>query len=135
MLDDKERSAPIHFPERHDPAVRFVTGTVQPAPRARMLTWSFHRTATIISTCASDSRLDRTASEMKYDFNALEQRARELLEAGRPQDAIRIYLFMADGDASLDGGYLGKQLAYAMSALGTCTRPSIGMDGPSRKTP
>jgi hypothetical protein len=30
---------------------------------------------------------------MKYDFNALEQRAQELVEAGRVNEAIRIYLF------------------------------------------
>jgi tetratricopeptide (TPR) repeat protein len=47
---------------------------------------------------------------MTYDFNILEQRAQELLKAGRPKDAIHIYLFMADGDPSLDGGYLGKRL-------------------------
>jgi hypothetical protein len=48
---------------------------------------------------------------MKYDFNVLERRAADLIKAGRPQDALRIYLFMADGDPSLDGGYLGKRIA------------------------
>jgi hypothetical protein len=40
------------------------------------------------------------------------------MAAGRPQDAIRIYLFMADGDPSLDGGYLGKKLGECYERLG-----------------
>src|ERR1041385_560580 len=55
---------------------------------------------------------------MKYDFNTLEQRARELVEAGHVNDATRIYLFMADGDPSLDGGYLGKRLGECYERLG-----------------
>jgi hypothetical protein len=52
-----------------------------------------------------------------YDFNILEKRAAEFVHAGRPQDAIKIYLFMSDGDPSLDGGYLGKK-------LGECYEPA-----------
>jgi tetratricopeptide (TPR) repeat protein len=48
---------------------------------------------------------------MRYDFNVLERRAQELIDCGRSRDAIRIYLFMADGDPSLDAGYLGKRIA------------------------
>jgi len=55
---------------------------------------------------------------MKYDFNVLEQRARELVEAGHANDAARIYLFMAEGDPSLDGGYLGKKLGECYELLG-----------------
>lgn len=55
---------------------------------------------------------------MDYDFNILEQRAQELIDAGRAKDAIRIYLFMADGDPSLDGGYLGKKLGECYERLG-----------------
>jgi tetratricopeptide (TPR) repeat protein len=55
---------------------------------------------------------------MRYDFNTLEQRARDLIEAGRERDAISIYLLMADGDPSLDGGYLGKRLAECYEAIG-----------------
>jgi tetratricopeptide (TPR) repeat protein len=55
---------------------------------------------------------------MTYDFNALERRGQDLIEAGRPRDAISIYLFMADGDPSLDGGYLGKRLAECYEAIG-----------------
>ena len=53
---------------------------------------------------------------MKYDFNALEEKAKKLLDAGLPHDAIKIYLFMADGDQSLDGGYLAKQIARCYEA-------------------
>ena len=38
--------------------------------------------------------------------------------SGRPQNAIKIYLFMADGDQSLDGGYLGKELGECYEKLG-----------------
>jgi tetratricopeptide (TPR) repeat protein len=55
---------------------------------------------------------------MRYDFNVLERRAEELLAAGRARDAIRIYLFMADGDPSLDGGYLGKRLGESYERIG-----------------
>jgi tetratricopeptide (TPR) repeat protein len=55
---------------------------------------------------------------MKYDFNALEQQAQELFEAGRVKEAIPIYLFMADGDPSLDGGYLGKKLGECYEQIG-----------------
>jgi hypothetical protein len=34
---------------------------------------------------------------MRYDFNVLERCAKELIGAGRSRDAIKIYLFMADG--------------------------------------
>src|SRR5689334_17609867 len=52
-----------------------------------------------------------------YDFDALELRAQELIDAGRVNEAIRIYLFMADGDPSLDGGYLGKKLGECYERL------------------
>jgi tetratricopeptide (TPR) repeat protein len=55
---------------------------------------------------------------MRYDFNVLENRADELLLAGKPSEAIKIYLFMADGDLSLDGGYLGKKIAECYQILG-----------------
>jgi hypothetical protein len=46
----------------------------------------------------------------RYDFNVLEKAAQELINLGRPDGAIQIYLSMADGDQSLDAGYLGKRL-------------------------
>ena len=55
---------------------------------------------------------------MKYDMNVLEKRAEELVRSGRPQDAIKIYLFMAEGDPSLDAGYLAKKLAQCYEAAG-----------------
>jgi len=55
---------------------------------------------------------------MKYNFNVLEEKAKALTSVGRYKDALRIYLFMADGDASLDGGYLGMKIAEYYEKLG-----------------
>jgi tetratricopeptide (TPR) repeat protein len=55
---------------------------------------------------------------MLYDFNKLEMAAASLKEAGRHRDALRIYLFMADGDPSLDGGYLGGRIGECYEQLG-----------------
>ena len=55
---------------------------------------------------------------MRYDFNVLEQSAWDYVEAGRFADAIKIYLFMADGDPSLDGGWLGWRLGICYEGLG-----------------
>ena|SRR5438874_7037503 len=55
---------------------------------------------------------------MRYDFNVLEKRAQELIDAGRAKDAIKIYLFMADGDPSLDAGYLGRRLGECYEMVG-----------------
>jgi tetratricopeptide (TPR) repeat protein len=55
---------------------------------------------------------------MKQGFNVLESRARQLFSSGRPGDAIKIYFFMADGDPSLDGGYLGKKIAECYESMG-----------------
>jgi tetratricopeptide (TPR) repeat protein len=55
---------------------------------------------------------------VKYDFNVLEKAARELFERGLYRDALRIYYFMSDGDASLDAGYLGEKLGECYEALG-----------------
>ena len=57
------------------------------------------------------------APESRYDFNVLETRARELFGSGKPQDALKIYLFMADGDQSLDGGYLAERIAECYECL------------------
>lgn len=54
---------------------------------------------------------------MKMDFNKLEIRAQELIDMGLSHDAIKIYLFMADGDQSLDGGYLGERIAQCYEQL------------------
>lgn len=55
---------------------------------------------------------------MRYDFNLLEKAASDLIAAGRAPDAIKIYLFMADGDPSLDAGYLGTKLGECYEMLG-----------------
>jgi len=55
---------------------------------------------------------------LKYDFNVLERRAKELIEAGKVREAMKIYFFMSDGDPSLDGGYLGERLGECYEALG-----------------
>jgi hypothetical protein len=55
---------------------------------------------------------------MPYDFNKLEMRARALIQAGSVKDALRINLWMADGDPSLDGGYLGGRIGECYEQLG-----------------
>jgi tetratricopeptide (TPR) repeat protein len=55
---------------------------------------------------------------MKHDFNRLERAALSLTKQKRFHDALKIYYFMADGDPSLDGGYLGKRIAECYEALG-----------------
>lgn len=55
---------------------------------------------------------------MAYDFNKLEIAAGTLKDEGRFQDALRVYLWMADGDPSLDGGYLGGRIAECYERLG-----------------
>lgn len=53
-----------------------------------------------------------------YDFNVLERRAKDLIEAGRSSDALKIYLYMADGDPSLDAGYLGMRIGECYERMG-----------------
>ena len=55
---------------------------------------------------------------MAYDFNKLERAAATLKDEGRFRDALRVYLWMADGDPSLDGGYLGGRIAECYESLG-----------------
>jgi uncharacterized protein involved in tolerance to divalent cations len=55
---------------------------------------------------------------MIYNFNLLERRAREFLGANQPAEAMKIYLFMADGDQSLDAGYLGEKIGHCCELLG-----------------
>lgn len=55
---------------------------------------------------------------MPYDFNSFERSASQLKALGRWQDALEIYLFMADGDPSLDAGYLGMRIAECYEAMG-----------------
>ena len=55
---------------------------------------------------------------MSYDFNILEEAAARLALAGRPRDAIKIYLYMAEGDPSLDAGYLAERLGVCYEQAG-----------------
>jgi hypothetical protein len=52
------------------------------------------------------------------DFNELESRAVAFREARRFRDALAIYFCMADGDPSLDAGYLAEQIGACHEALG-----------------
>jgi tetratricopeptide (TPR) repeat protein len=61
---------------------------------------------------------DPSNQATKYDFNVLERRAQELIDSGRSHDAIKMYLFMADGDPSLDAGYLGMKLGECYERIG-----------------
>jgi tetratricopeptide (TPR) repeat protein len=55
---------------------------------------------------------------MHYNFNVFERKAREYFEAGDYDKALRLYFFMADGDPSLDGGYLGAKIAECYEKKG-----------------
>ena len=52
------------------------------------------------------------------DFNDLERGALEAAKSGDVQRAIAIYTWMADGDPSLGGGYLGERLGECYELLG-----------------
>jgi tetratricopeptide (TPR) repeat protein len=54
---------------------------------------------------------------MGPDFNALEAAAERAKRDGRLSHALRIYFFMADGDPSLDAGYLAEQIGQCYEAL------------------
>ena len=55
---------------------------------------------------------------MTLDFNLLERRAADFFEQGAFLQALKIYLHMADGDASLDGDYLGFRIGECYERLG-----------------
>jgi hypothetical protein len=55
---------------------------------------------------------------MTPDFNLLERRAADFFEQGDFLQALRIYLHMADGDNSLDAGYLGVRICDCYERLG-----------------
>jgi len=67
---------------------------------------------------------------MMYDFNIFEQKAAQLIDSDRHADAIKLYLFMADGDDSLDAGYLGMKIAECYEGYRRCPMPlGTGMEG------
>lgn len=54
----------------------------------------------------------------QYDHAAFEKSAMELLQRGRPADALRIFYRLAEGNRSLDSGYLGWRIGQCYEALG-----------------
>ncbi|WP_286084352.1 hypothetical protein [Agrobacterium sp. FDAARGOS_525] len=71
-----------------------------------------------------------------YDFNRLDRIANDLIATGKAADAIKIYLFMADGDQSLDAGYIGESgWENVMRRLVTCMPQNTGMEERWRKIP
>ncbi|RYG97227.1 MAG: hypothetical protein EON58_10250 [Alphaproteobacteria bacterium] len=54
----------------------------------------------------------------RYDFNHLERMAKKYIDDGKVADAIKIYLFMSDGDPSLDAGYLEERLGICYEQVG-----------------
>ncbi len=76
-----------------------------------MITYGVRKRANT-STCCKNRR------RILHDFNRLERQARELIASGKAADAIKIYLFMADGDQSLDAGYLGERLGECYETIG-----------------
>jgi tetratricopeptide (TPR) repeat protein len=67
---------------------------------------------------ANRSNTNKEGALMKYDCNALEHKASELIGLGRFMDAAKIYLFMADSDSSLDGGYLALKIGQCYASAG-----------------
>lgn len=55
---------------------------------------------------------------MNYDFNRLERSAKKKMGEGRYGDSLAIYFYMADGDDTLDAGWLGMKIAEYYEALG-----------------
>ena len=53
-----------------------------------------------------------------FDYNELEISAQRMIGLARFDAAIHIYLFMADGDPSLDGGYLAERLGQCYEESG-----------------
>jgi tetratricopeptide (TPR) repeat protein len=56
--------------------------------------------------------------EKSIDVNAVMSTANWFRNEGDFQSALELYLFLADGDPSLDGGWLGVQIAECYEALG-----------------
>jgi tetratricopeptide (TPR) repeat protein len=53
-----------------------------------------------------------------FDFNYLEKAAHLLKEKSKINEALEIYYYMADGDPSLDGGYLGMRIGECYELMG-----------------
>ena len=68
------------------------------------------------------------------EFNAVHDRAVQMVRANRLQDALKLFYHLAEGDRSLDGGSLGHSIGEC-SAWVTCMQHVIGTLEPSRKIP
>lgn len=55
---------------------------------------------------------------MSLDANAIVARARARQERLDYQSALELFLYLAQGDQSLDGGSLGVDIAYCYEQLG-----------------
>jgi tetratricopeptide (TPR) repeat protein len=53
----------------------------------------------------------------KLNFNDLEERAKEMVDKEQYEKALRIYYYMAYGDPSLDGGWLGWKIGICYERL------------------
>lgn len=54
----------------------------------------------------------------RSEIAILQSSGMELLQRGRPADALKIFYRLAEGDVSLDGGYLGWRIGQCYEALG-----------------
>lgn len=55
----------------------------------------------------------------KYNFNTLNDAALKFFESKFYDKAIDIYIFMGDGDPSLDGGFIAYWLGRCYQSLGS----------------
>jgi hypothetical protein len=127
----RARADPGTHPLRHRDSQGARKETRPPAWRAseigpaRAKGTGAHRTGPKLSTSWTRGRFEQkhrrgyrqAESSVVYNFNVLEQRAKELIAAGRPKDAMAIYLFMGDGDPSLDAGYLAMRMGECCENL------------------
>ena len=54
----------------------------------------------------------------RSELAILQSSGMELLQRGRPADALKIFYRLAEGDISLEGGYLGWRIGQCYEALG-----------------
>ena len=62
--------------------------------------------------------MNHLAVQEAHSAAALETSAMELLQRGRAADALKIFYRLAEGNASLDNGYLGWRIGQCYEALG-----------------
>ena len=70
------------------------------------------------------------------DFNTLQAFADRWCREGQSGTAVAIYLHMAEGDLSLDGGSLAHAIGGCYEKLGDLSMPHvIGTGAPPERTP